>query len=393
MNILFSTIFDYPHTGGLSTHLQTLSDGLKAHGHETQVNSFRSLPPAFRRWGIQAPGYTFNRIHKGTGFYFSQRMRQLALQQVLRKECASRDYHLIHAQDVFAALASSRLKKPTVLTVHGYFAQEALSKGSLKKSKLIYPKLLELERSAYRSAAAVITVDERLYDYVYRLSGVKATVFQNFIDTEHFRPNTRVKEDARHELNLSPDKKYIFVPRRLTEKNGVIHPVMILSLLKKKLPNVHLLFAGDGEAKREIKRVVDRDRLHDHLTLLGNVPYDLMPAYYAAADLVIVPSVHSEGVEEATSISALEAMGAGVPVIAGNVGGLKQLIDHGVNGWLVDASRHSELAEAILSLLKDEPRQTRYADAAREKVCSKHSHLAAAKDLIRFYESIGARSS
>jgi glycosyltransferase involved in cell wall biosynthesis len=366
---------------------------LKIHGHDSQVNSFQSVPPVLRRWAIQAPGYTFNRLHKGAGFYYSQRMRQLALRQILQKECAKNNYHLIHAQDIFAALASSRLDRPTVLTVHGYFAQEALSKGALKKSKLIYPKLLELERAAYRSADAVITVDQRLHDYVYRLSGVKAKVLPNFIDTTYFRPKTQLKLEARRALQLSQDKTYILVPRRLTEKNGVIHPVMILANLMKKYPNIHLLLAGDGEVKREINRVVDRDRLHGHITLLGNVPYELMPAYYAAVDLVIIPSVHSEGVEEATSISALEAMGSGVPVIAGSVGGLKQLIDHGENGWLVDATLHSELSEAILSLLKDQPKQLKFASAAREKVCTRHSHLSAAKELIQFYESIGARSS
>lgn len=393
MKILFTTIFDYPHTGGLSTHISTLTDGLEAHGHQSRITSFLSLPHGYRKWAIQGPSFAMNKVSKGSGFYYSQTMRKLALKKLLQREKEINSLTLIHAQDVFSALASIGISKPTVLTVHGYFAKEGVSKGAMKKGRFIYPKMLEAEKIAYRSAAAVITVDERLRDYVYKLSGVKATIMPNFIDTSSFQPEKLTKDKARQALNLDPEKKYLLIPRRLTEKNGVVHAAHIVAYLRKKQPNVHLLFAGDGEAKREIARVVDRDRLHGHLTLLGNVPHEKMPLYYAASDLVLIPSIHSNGVEEATSISALEAMGSGVPVIAGNVGGLKQLIEDGVSGRLVDATHHTAFSEAVLSLLEDEPKKLQFAASARKKVCNDHSHIAAAKDMVRFYESIGALSS
>ena len=65
-----------------------------------------------------------------------------------------------------------------------------------------------------------------------------------------------------------------------------------------------------------------------------------MKDLYGASDIVLVPSIHSYGVEEATSISALEAMGSGSPVVAGAVGGLKEIFEHEKDGLLVEVKKY-----------------------------------------------------
>ena len=120
------------------------------------------------------------------------------------------------------------------------------------------------------------------------------------------------------------------------------------------------------------------------VTLLGDVPHEKIKEYYALSDIVIVPSVHSVGVEEATSISALEAMGSDTPLIACAVGGLKEIVNPGVDGILVQEKSVEQLADAVIQLL-DHPNEGReMAKLAREKVEKEYSHLAAAGK----YESI-----
>ncbi len=70
-----------------------------------------------------------------------------------------------------------------------------------------------------------------------------------------------------------------------------------------------------------IEQAISKFNLHSNVKMLGSVPHEKMKDLYGIADIVLVPSVHSYGVEEATSISALEAMGSSAPVIAGAVGG------------------------------------------------------------------------
>lgn len=97
-----------------------------------------------------------------------------------------------------------------------------------------------------------------------------------------------------------------------------------------------LIYAGMGEAYEELKSLIEQQGLSEKAKLLGAIPHETMTEYYALSDIVLVPSVHSAGVEEATSISALEAMGSGSPLIASAVGGLKEIVSHRQDGLLVE---------------------------------------------------------
>ncbi|MBW9235585.1 glycosyltransferase, partial [Leptospira santarosai] len=85
--------------------------------------------------------------------------------------------------------------------------------------------------------------------------------------------------------------------------------------------------------------------------------------YFALSDVVLVPSIYSAGVEEATSISALEAMGSGVPLIACAVGGLKEIVDHEKDGLLVEERNIEDLSNAMIHLLENREEGSQLADA------------------------------
>jgi glycosyltransferase involved in cell wall biosynthesis len=88
-----------------------------------------------------------------------------------------------------------------------------------------------------------------------------------------------------------------------------------------------------------------------------------MPALYAAADVVVVPSLI-----EATSISVLEAMATGRPVVASKAGGLPALIEHGRTGCLVCPGDEADIAARVCDLLADRDRRTRMGQLARRRV-------------------------
>ncbi|RFU69547.1 glycosyltransferase family 1 protein [Peribacillus saganii] len=386
MKILIATAYDYPHAGGLSTHVATLKAGLESLGHDVDVLSFSDVSPVSRKLLAQGPSFLLNKLKKGKGIIWSHQMRKRFLQALIEKN-KTKQYDVINAQDPFTTLAAIESGIPTVSTVHGYMTFESISKGSLDEGSAEAKYMQDVEVQAYKGTRKIITVDQRLRDYVKDLSGVEGTAIRNFIDTVGFKPNPEKKNEYRRKHGIAEDIPVIFVPRRLTKKNGVIYPALSLPMVLEKFPNAQLIYAGSGEALAEIKQIVAEKQLDGHVTLLGAVPHDMVKEYYALADVVLVPSVHSAGVEEATSISALEAMGSGSPLVACAVGGLKEIINNGEDGILVEEKNVEQLGEATIQLLSNPEEGQAMAAKAREKIEKEYSHIAAAEKYLEIYKS------
>ncbi|WP_108668929.1 glycosyltransferase family 4 protein [Peribacillus acanthi] len=386
MKILIATAYDYPHAGGLSTHVATLQAGLESMGHEVDVLSFSDVSPLSRKILAQGPSFLLNKMKKGKGIIWSHKMRQRFLKALIEKN-KDKNYDIINAQDPFTTLAALESGIPTVSTVHGYMTFESISKGSMDEGSAEANEMQRVEVEAYKGTRKIITVDTRLKNYVKDLSGVEGTAIRNFIDIHSFKPNAAQKNEFRRKHGIAEDAKVLFCPRRLTKKNGVIYPALALPAVVKKYPDVHLIYAGSGEAMNEIKEIVAREKLEKNVTLLGAVAHDLVKEYYALSDVVLVPSVYSAGVEEATSISALEAMGSGSPLIACAVGGLKEIVDPDVDGILVEEKNVEQLSDAIIRLLDNPAEGADMAAKARTKIEQEYSHIAAAKKYLEIYES------
>lgn len=386
MNILMTTIFSYPHEGGLSSHITTLKSGLESMGHTVDILSFSHLPPFRKTLLAKAPGFLLNSMKKGSGQLFNDRQRMKLLTATIKK--STKRYDIIHAQDIFATLASIEAGIPTIQTVHGYYSFEAISRGAIFENSEEDLLLQEYERKAYRSATKVVTVDRRIKEYIGHAAHVEATTIKNFIDVTAFKPKTTNREETQKRFLIPSHKRMLLVPRRMTEKNGVIYPLLALPEVLKKNPDTVLVYAGTGEQQSKLEETATKLCLQESVLFLGSVPYENMNNVYGASDIVLIPSVHSHGVEEATSISALEAMGSGSPVIASRIGGLKEIITDGEDGLLVEEKNPVELAQAITMLLNDSSQGERLAIKAREKIELEYSHLTAAKHFMDVYQEV-----
>ncbi|KML01142.1 glycosyltransferase family 4 protein [Rossellomorea marisflavi] len=383
MKILLSTIFEYPHEGGLSTHVATLKNGLEALGHHVDVLSFTNLNPLVRKAYAQAPGFIASKIKPGSGQLMNDQNRMTLIHKEMNK--LKGQYDVVNTQDVYATLAAEGTGTPVVETVHGYYSFEAISRGAIAEGSKEDITVREREKRAYTLADEVVTVDQRIKEYVKSMSGVEATAIKNFIDVEDFDPGKLDLSGIREEFGIPADKKMLFVPRRMTEKNGVIYPTLALRKVLDRHPDTVLVYAGTGEQMPAIKREVEKQGLDGDVLLLGTVPHEKMKYLYGTSDVVLVPSVHSYGVEEATSISALEAMGSRSPVIAGAVGGLKEIIEHKKDGLLVTEKDVDGLSEAILKVLDSPTFAEQLARNARTKIEQMYSHHSAAARFEEIY--------
>jgi glycosyltransferase involved in cell wall biosynthesis len=150
---------------------------------------------------------------------------------------------------------------------------------------------------------------------------------------------------------------------RLRTRKAVAVLVEAFSRVRERAPSARLRLAGDGEQRPALEEQVRRLGLADAVHFEGTVPHDRMPALYAAADLFCLPSLY-----EGFPLAILEAMAAGLPVVATRVAGNPEAVEDGVHGRLVEAEDAAALAVALLELIEDTESRRRMGRQARRRV-------------------------
>jgi glycosyltransferase involved in cell wall biosynthesis len=374
--------------------MEKLGQGLAELGHEVEFLSTSNLPSIALLF-LSKSTVLLRRLSRSwlwliCHLYFSRLMLGLL---VWRAHKESR-YDIIHTQDPTAYASTSLVRMltriPVLLTVHGYFVHESVA-GRAKKGSFIWDFLQHWEASASRSARTVFTVDQGIMRYLVGLGldQQNVTVMRNFVDVDEFSPEAP-PEDSRREFGLPMDKFIILCPRRLAKKCGVVYAAYAAREFTESWgPDFLLVYAGEGPEKGNILSFAEKNDLSRNITLLGNVPHKQMARLLRGADVVVIPSI-SVGVEkEATSISALESMASGVPVIASNIGGLKELIQDDQTGYLVPEKDPKALAKALKRAATES--QERVTKEARDLVIRKYSHLIRAEEFLAFYRRASQR--
>lgn len=173
----------------------------------------------------------------------------------------------------------------------------------------------------------------------------KTNVIHSYVKTNIFNPKVNGKNIKKKYNN----KPIILFPRNLSYIRG---PFLILEAMKeirKKIPDVVLIMTGEGPAKHKVIKIIKKNKLQKNVILEGHKNHlKEMPQLYAAADVVVIPSLGREG----CSLSCLEAMATKKPVVVTNIGGLIDIIIDNFNG-LISKTNPKELGEKIVSLLEN----------------------------------------
>ena len=218
------------------------------------------------------------------------------------------------------------------------------------------------ERVVARGADRIIAASESergtLVEH-YGASPARIAIVPCGVDTEQFRPLDRAA--ARRMLGLEADLPVLLFVGRIEPLKGIDVLVRAASQLES---GYQLLVVG-GDAK-DARKKAELQRLSHELGVVGNirfvdaVPHEELPIIYNAADVCIVPSYY-----ESFGLVALEAMACGVPVIASRVGGLKETVRDGQDGFLVPWRCPEPFAERVDLLLTNEPLRASMGEEAR----------------------------
>ena len=305
------------------------------------------------------------------------------------------DYDLIHAHYWLSGVAALTLKTRWSVPVLQMFHTLGRLKNRVARSAAELEPAVRLEEetrivsAADRIVAAnVVERAELLRDYAAHASRI-ATIPCG-VDTDLFTPGDGA--EARRRLDLDGRPLLLWVGR-IAPIKGLDTLLDAVARLSESGQDMRLLVVGGDTDERtsghetSLRQRIERLGLGDSVRFLGPQPQGVLPLYYAASDVTVLPSYY-----ESFGMVALEAMACGSPVIASRVGGLVTTVRDGVTGFLVPDGDVEALAERIETLVGDPELRWRL---GREGVrwAAQHRWPCVAEAVCKEYASLEARAT
>lgn len=223
-----------------------------------------------------------------------------------------------------------------------------------------YDKLFLLERltsGLVTKYSAVSRSVKNKYINKAKINPIRIEVIYNGIDLDKFS-NLPDKITAKKMLGMENFYPLIgYAAKMRPERN---HKHLLQTLAELKNLQAALLLAGDGPEKENLQQLAGELKISERVFFLGN--RDDVPRILAALDIFVSPSAY-----EGMSVAILEAMAAGLPIIASNIEPNKELIENNVNGFLADSTNPQEIAAQIFLLANDPEKSFRFGRLAKEK--------------------------
>ena len=333
------------HCGGVEVATYDIAARLAARGHELHVITLwdRGLSKESTEQGFLVRRVKMPRIK-----LFGVIIFWLKIFFLLKKICPD----MVHVQSITismpAYLAWKFLRKPYLVCGHGF---DVYSRWRLKNF---------ISKLALKNARCVVALTESMKTSMQRIWNRKISVIPNGIDLELFSVSVG-KEAVRKELGLALNDKVIIFAGFLRPVKGVEILLEAMNIIAEKDSGIKLIIVGGGRVDY-FKRKAKSLNLENQVIFTGELSRKRVFSYLSASDLFVLPSF-SEGF----SIVSLEAMAAGLPVIATKVGVLPELIEEGVNGFLVATNNPVEIANKALKLLTDEGSMSEISENNRTK--------------------------
>jgi glycosyltransferase involved in cell wall biosynthesis len=338
---IFASSF-YPHVGGVEEVVRQLTRHQAADGLSPVVHTMRwPRPlPARERWsGIEIRRHSY-RVPEGSIRRIAPAVvaNPVVLATIVRQLRADRA-DLVHVQCVshgawFAYEAARILRLPLVVTIHGELSMDATDVYG--RSALLNRTLrVLLDRADVVTACSASTLRE-VEDWANINLGNRGRVVHNGVDNAEFS-NGHAKPD------------YVLGVGRMVHQKGFdILIDAFASLADDPAFDCDLVLAGDGPERASLQARAAQLGIAPRVRFTGEVHRARVVSLFRSAAVFVLPSRH-----EPFGLVNLEAMAAGVPVVATNVGGVREIVDPGVNGMLVPPGDPVSLASAIGSIRSD----------------------------------------
>ncbi len=352
----------YASVGGSGIVATELGKQLASRGHVIHILS--SDTPV--RLNDYVPGLSFHRVETPSYPLFREPQYLLPLATKIvqvaraeRLEIVHAHYAIPHATAAYLArqiLASTpdTIIPRVITTLHG-------TDITLLGADRSYS---EIVRFGIEQSDGVTAVSHSLKRDTYRELGVSCDirVIPNFIDG---KANQRVDVPALRARFAPAGEKLLIHVSNFRPVKRVTAVIDVFARVRQRIP-CSLLMVGDGPDLAESIRLARALGVDEHVRFLGE--QDRVVQLLSAADVFLLPSA-----QESFGLAALEAMACHLPVVASKVGGLPEVIDHGISGYLHDLDDLDGMADSVTGLLQDDKKRHQFADAARATAVDRYS--------------------
>lgn len=376
MKVAFLTP-EFPHpkmgvSGGIGTSILNLSKGLVVAGHEVSILVYgQNEDEIFMDNHIQ-----YYRIKNVKLKGFSRLLTQKKIQKRINILVKNNLLDIVEAPDWTGITSNIKPKCPLVIRFHGtdtYFCH--LDNRPVKFWNKFH------EKKALQNADALLAVSQFTANLTKELFSLKNdfTIIPNCIDLGNFSIN---------ETSIA-EKNTILYFGTLIRKKGALELPLIFNEVHKKNNKAKLIvigrdasdiISGNQSTWAMMHSLFDTTALKN-VNYIGSVPYEAVKQHISTATVCVFPTF-----AEALPVSWIEAMAMQKAIVASNIGWASEVIDDGINGFLVNPKDHKVYADTVLELLENGELRNQLGIEARKKVEKKFSIEVVAKQSLAFYQ-------
>lgn len=364
---------DAKSVGGIGTSVKNLGDELVKLGHRVSVFVYgqQSDEQLFES-GIQI--YKIQNVKcKGFSWYFTRKK----IQNTINRVDKINQIDIIESPDWEGITSFIKLKRPIIIRLNGsdtYFCH--LDQRPVKFLNKFH------ERRALVNCKGIISVSKFTALITNEIMGIQNvfSIIPNGVNLSIFKP----KEEEQQE-------QIILYFGGIIRKKGLLELPYIFNEVVKKIPSAKLLLIGYDMTDIKTGKISTQEMMLDmfsekaiqNVKFIGSIPHQDIVKYINDSKVCVFPSF-----AEALPVSWIEAMALEKAIVASNIGWAKEVIDDGVNGFLVHPKSHLEYANRIIELLENPNLRNEFGKNARKKALEKFSIEVVAKKSLEFYEMI-----
>ncbi|MBU2082307.1 glycosyltransferase family 4 protein [Patescibacteria group bacterium] len=356
-----------PHVGGMERHGLILSQEQVKLGHDVEifigVGNTSIFPNTFK-----APLGFLPLYSKARRFWFN-----LWAYFAVKKNHKKNPYKIIHlhgdfVEAFFGGKLAKKLGIPAVLTIHA-----GLNKKLLKPKNAKY----------FKNISKIICVSQEIAGDLKsigvpenKLAVISSGIYLKDFENKNQEEIQKIKEQY--------SKPIIISVGNLRKSKGQIYLIEAFKKLKNNFNSATLLLIGDGPDRKYLE---SQTKEIPGINFLGRQEHDKIIEYLYASDIFVLPSINAPNDREGTSTVIMEAMAAGLPVVATKVGGNPYLVKDDENGLLVEEKNAQALAQAMVKLIGNENLRQKMRDKNLEDIKQKDWPIIT-KLIIQAYETI-----
>ncbi|MGQ9565286.1 MAG: glycosyltransferase family 4 protein [Candidatus Bathyarchaeales archaeon] len=378
--------------GGAGVYAYCLCTELTRLGHEVHVLS----PTLYETNEVTINSPTIHRIKvinkpmlKTPSYWFKLRKHYSRLQKEI-------NFDVLHANVTSdLSLTKNLVKTPRIVTIH-HLAKTTFATVNASPSRFfgnlqeetsmifwIEKKLVDLDRIVTNRADKVIAVSQftkNALTSAYRIPLQKIHVIYNGIYSDQYTCTKAEIEEAKQNLNIENAFTILYVGR-VEQRKGLIYLLEAFARLAKDYI-CKLIIAGDGK-QTQLKQHAQTLGIKEKIIFTGKVDHDTLKRLYNICDVFVLPSLL-----EGFGLTILEAMAAGKPVVATNVGGIPEIMKNNVHGKLVEPKNPQQLSTMLKFFLENPKTSRKIGEHNRKYVQERFSWAKTAKETTLLYETL-----